>query len=222
MARFCTECGEALTEPMMRCPRCGSAIVCREGNEASMVRNATILLSTIIVLTTMFAWYSMHLNIDGGGAMDAAANIITRILPGYSGISTVYGRVTFALALVIIVAAVCRRRVVAFVAALGCVVTAIVAMVAMPDFLSLNAVSEGDGATITDMLNGPMGYMTDGGSDSLREVAMAIEVGSSFVVVDICYGLYMMLVASVATTAVTLYDVVRMLLSRRKDNKTEA
>ena len=221
MARFCTECGEALTEPMARCPRCGSAVVSRTSEESTMIRKTTILLAVVIILTTMLAWYSLHLNIDGGGTMDAAANLLTRILPGYSGISTTYGLVTFALALVIIVASVSRRRVVVLAAAVGCFATAIVAMSATPDFLALNDVAAGDSASLTETLNSPLGQAMMGDSSALQQTAMAIEVGASFVVVDISYGLYMMLIASVATVAVALYDII-LTLRRTKSNNIEA
>lgn len=221
MARFCTECGEALTEPMARCTRCGSAVVSRTSEESTMIRKTTILLAVVIILTTMLAWYSLHLNIDGGGTMDAAANLLTRILPGYSGISTTYGLVTFALALVIIVASVSRRRVVVLAAAVGCFATAIVAMSAAPDFLALNDVAAGDSASLTETLNSPLGQAMMGDSSALQQAAMAIEVGASFVVVDISYGLYMMLIASVATVAVALYDII-LTLRRTKSNNIEA
>ncbi|MBQ3174128.1 MAG: zinc ribbon domain-containing protein [Alistipes sp.] len=221
MARFCTECGEALTKPMTRCPRCGSAVVSPMGEESSLILKATILLAVVIILSTIFTWYSLHINIDGGGTMDAAANLITRILPGYSGISTTYGLITFALALVIIVASVCRRRVVILGAAIGCVITAIVAMSATPDFLALNAVTEGEGVSLTETLNSPLGQAMMGQSSALQEVAMAIEVGASFVVVDISYGLYMMLIASIATVVIALYDII-LALRTTKSNKIEA
>lgn len=220
MARYCTECGEALTEPMRRCPRCGADVVVRPAEEDGIIRKLMIFLAVLMVVTTLFAWYSVHLSIDGGGSVDAAANFLTRILPGYSGVSTPYGIATFALALVLILASVARRRVITLITTLLAVALAVVAMIATPDFIALNEVQPADGVTLAETLEGPFGEVMADERNTLRKLSTAIEMASSYVVVDLSYGLYMMLLTSITAFMLALYDLMRGRLGRKTSGVT--
>lgn len=210
MALFCSECGAGLTERMRRCPRCGADILRAEPHKmaASVLPSIIIGMGIALGIGTLLEWYGISLNIDGGGGLDALANTFTRIFPGYSGISTTYGVVCFGMALAMVVCAACRMPRLTFVAAIGCVAVTTIAIIGRPDFMELNSSHVSSGNSVTELLDGPLPLSDIIDVSALRSASDLVEVGASYINIEIGYGLKIALMASVAAAIMALVDII--------------
>lgn len=214
MAKFCSECGEPTTELMRRCPRCGATLMACAKDCNAMVRIAIICMSVFIMLSTMFSWYSMHLSIDGG-VMDAVVGVLMRIVPGFSGIGTTYGLAIFGLAVAMIIFAVCRNRWLTAVAAVGCVVVGMLALLSPPDIADLwqSGGTEG-GRHLNELFEGPMASLSPMNTPEMSTYKRLIGLLPDYITVEVGHGVKVMLILVYATAALSIYDLVS---SMRRD-----
>lgn len=212
MARFCSECGETTTELMRRCPRCEAPLMCNN-RENSMVRIAIIIIGSFILLSTLLSWYTLSISLDGG-VLDSVADFATRIIPGYSGISTKYGIVIFALSLTMIITALCKERVLTVIAACACAIVGTKALISPPDLAMLCNNGGDDVESSKQLLNifdGPLSYM----SGKIQSYTTIVKIIMQSVVVEIGSGLKIMLILVYSATILSIIDLVKSVKLKR-------
>lgn len=209
MAKFCSECGESTTELMRRCPRCGAELMCSSKRSGSMVRFAIIGIGVAIIISTFLNWYSLHLRIDGG-MLDAVVGSLSRLFSGYSGISTTYGLVAFGMALAMIIFAVCRSKILTVVAAVGCVVVGMLALLSPPELSDLMQTTTSEGDKVMDLFEGPMT-----GLSPMDTLTTAFDVIKSCTAVEVLHGVKIMVILAYAAAALSIYDVARSYVRRK-------
>lgn len=212
MARFCSECGETTTELMRRCPRCEAPLM-SSNRENSMVRIAIIIIGSFILLSTLLSWYTLSISLDGG-VLDSVADFATRIIPGYSGISTKYGIVIFALSLTMIITALCKERVLTVIAACACAIVGTKALISPPD-LAMLCNNGGDDVEsskqLLDIFDGPLSYM----SGKIQSYTTIVKIIMQSVVVEIGSGLKIMLILVYSATILSIIDLVKSVKLKR-------
>lgn len=212
MARFCSECGETTTELMRRCPRCEAPLM-SSNRENSMVRIAIIIIGSFILLSTLLSWYTLSISLDGG-VLDSVADFATRIIPGYSGISTKYGIVIFALSLTMIITALCKERVLTVIAACACAIVGTKALISPPDLAMLCNNGGDDVESSKQLLNifdGPLSYM----SGKIQSYTTIVKIIMQSVVVEIGSGLKIMLILVYSVTILSIIDLVKSVKLKR-------
>ena len=212
MARFCSECGETTTELMRRCPRCEAPLM-SSNRENSMVRIAIIIIGSFILLSTLLSWYTLSISLDGG-VLDSVADFATRIIPGYSGISTKYGIVIFALSLTMIITALCKERVLTVIAACACAIVGTKALISPPDLAMLCNNGGDDVESSKQLLNifdGPLSYM----SGKIQSYTTIVKIIMQSVVVEIGSGLKIMLILVYSATILSIIDLVKSVKLKR-------
>lgn len=222
MALFCSECGKPLTERMKRCPQCGAEVLyptCRDESYTSLT-SIIAGMGVVIALCTLFRWYGMSLNIDGGGGLDAIANLFTGIIPGYSGISTTFGMICLALTLGVVIFALCRLRILTLLMSLSCVGLTTIAITQRPDFMELNETHTSNNSSIVELFDGPMPIVEDVDGTLLRSISNIAESATEYVNIEIGYGLKIALMASIATTLLALADLILYSRYNSKRKKT--
>ena len=214
MAKFCSECGESTTELMRRCPKCGAELLCSTKSDGTLTRIAIICIGVAIIMSTFLGWYSLRLSIDGG-VMDVIVNSVTPLVAGYSGISTTYGLVIFGMALAMIIFAICRNRWLTAMAAIGCVVVGVMALVSPPELADLWQKPTTDGAKLMDIFDGPMQGLSPMNSPKLMPLTMIFEVITDYITVEVRHGVKIMLILACAAATLSIYDVARSLIKRK-------
>lgn len=226
MAQFCSECGGRVTERMLRCPQCGAEILGHKGEAPAYIpvysmptathrslSSFTIGAGIAMCISTIFSWYGISFNIDGGGGLDAMMGMFTSILPGHPGISTIYGMICFAMAVALIVSAACKSRLITMLIAIGCLVVTVVAILDTPSFAELIERETSGGPSLIESLSGGPIPMFD--DSHMRTAGNIVEAGSQYVNVEIGYGLYIALMSSIAAAILALVDMMR------NDNKAQ-
>ena len=165
-------------------------------------------------MSTFLGWYSLRLSIDGG-VMDVIVNSATRLVAGYSGISTTYGLVIFGMALAMIIFAICRNRWLTAMAAIGCVVVGIMALVSPPELADLWQKPTTDGAKLMDIFDGPMQGLSPMNSPKLMPLTMIFEVITDYITVEVRHGVKIVLILACAAATLSIYDVARSLIKRK-------
>lgn len=222
MALFCSECGKPLTERMTRCPQCGAEVLRPAKPEESYMSltSVTAGMGVVIAICTLFRWYGMSLNIDGGGGLDAIANLFTGIIPGYSGISTTYGMICLGLTLGVVIFAMCRLRLLTLLMSLCCVGLTTIAITQRPDFMELNETHTSNSSSIVELFDGPVPIVENVDGGLLRSVSNIAESATEYVNIEIGYGLKIALMASIATALLALADLILYNRYNSKRRKT--
>lgn len=219
MARFCSECGENLTTDMSRCPRCGAKIYGREQVASRVVRRTIIGAGLLIILGTLGDWYYLSLNVGGSGGLGTLLGGVMSMLPAYTGLSTLYGMICCALALLMIIFAACHNKIFTLFGALSCVIITAVAINFAPEVTSFGAETHSDKESIVDLLNSPLLALMGDSGESLKQLTTAIEMLPNYMVVNIGDGLRMAFMASIAALLLAMFDALSAHLIHRKDNK---
>lgn len=214
MAKFCSECGESTTELMRRCPRCGAELMCGSKRDGMLVRIAIICIGVAIIMSTFLGWYSLRLSIDGG-IMDAIVGAMTRLVAGFSGISTTYGLLAFGMALAMIIFAVCRNKILTLVAAIGCVVVGVMALTTPPEVADLWQTTAQDGDKLMDIFDGPMKGLSPMNRPNMVFYSTVCDVITDYISVEVRHGVKIMLILACAAATLSVYDVVRSLVKRK-------
>lgn len=210
MAKFCSECGEATTELMRRCPRCGATLMQSSNEGGMLVRCGIMLLGLFIALSTFMSWYSIHLSIDGG-VVDIMVRSVSRFIPGYSGISTLNGIIIFVLAIVMIVCAMCRNRYMVFWVSFACVIVAMLSVVNPPSVSTLLDVeSVSTGHNLMENFDGALKGVSPLGSANIESMQVLFDVARDYMSVELCHGVKIMLILSCAALVLAIYDVSRV------------
>lgn len=213
MAKFCSECGQSTTELMRRCPRCEAPLM-SSNRENSMVRIAIIIIGSFILLSTLLSWYTLSISLDGG-VLDTVAGFASRIIPGYSGISTRYGIVIFALSLTMIITAVCKERVLTLIAACACAAVGTMALLSPPDLAMLCSNGGDDVASskqLLSILDGPLSSIKSG---TIQSYTTILEIVMKSIVVEIGSGLKIMLILVYSATILSIIDLVKAIMLKR-------
>lgn len=208
MAKFCSECGANTTDLMRQCPRCGAPLMNSSQRGTALVRGAIIAIGTLIIFSTFLGWYNIKICIDSG-ILDAIAAPVTRTLFSYSGISTTYGITIFSIALAMIVLCVCRSRYLTALAAAGCVVVGIMAIVTPPEVAELMGQEGVQGRNLMENFTGPLQGMSPLSSPKMASWSIIFEVISDYMSVELLHGIKIMLILSCAAFALSIYDIVR-------------
>lgn len=215
MARFCSECGQSTTDLMRKCPRCGAPLMSETQDGNPMVRIAIIITAMFIMLSTLIGWYNLHISIDGG-VMDAMVGLATRIIPGFSGISTTYGIVIFALALTMIITTICHRRMLTAVAAVACAVVGTMAIVSPPDVMTLCSNDADSSKQLMEIFDGPMESLSPMNNKAMLPYTTIFEVITDYMVVGIGNGLKIMLILIYSSMVLSLIDLRQVIKYRLK------
>lgn len=208
MAKFCSECGQSTTELMRRCPHCGAPLMCATSQGNSMVRMAITIIGIFTLLSTLLSWYNLHLNIDGG-VLDAMAGMVTRIIPGFSGISTTYGITVFALALAMIITTICRQRWLTAITATACAVVGTMALLSPPDAATLCSSNAESSKNMMELFDGPMSAFSPLNSDTMLTYTTLLEVITDYITVEIGHGLKIMLMLVYSAAILSIIDLVQ-------------
>ena len=216
MAKFCSECGTNTTELMRKCPNCGAKLMYSQHSANAMVRTAIIVVAIFTLMSTLLSWYNLRLSIDGG-VLDAMAGIVTRIIPGFSGISTTYGITIFALALVMIITTICHKRWLTAIAACTCAVVGTMALLSPPEVVTLCNNNAESGKHLTDLFNGPLSSISPLKSGSLLTYTTILEVVTDYITVEIGNGLKIMLMLVYSAMILSIIDVVQEIRYRGKE-----
>jgi hypothetical protein len=181
--------------------------------ENSMVRIAIIIIGSLILLSTLLSWYTLSISLDGG-VLDSVADFATRIIPGYSGISTKYGIIIFALSLTMIITALCKERVLTVIAACACAIVGTKALISPPDLAMLCNNGGDDVESSKQLLNifdGPLSYM----SGKIQSYTTIVKIIMQSVVVEIGSGLKIMLILVYSATILSIIDLVKSVKLKR-------
>jgi hypothetical protein len=119
------------------------------------------------------------------------------------------------MALAMIIFAICRNRWLTAMAAIGCVVVGVMALVSPPELADLWQKPTTDGAKSMDIFDGPMQGLSPMNSPKLMPLTMIFEVITDYISVEVRHGVKIMLILACAAATLSIYDVARSLIKRK-------